>query len=177
MIKTIIQSAGESIGILPTSTQIPTITETTQPPTITPVPSQTPEIPIVDITQLNAVLKTSLGKGNRDGVERVNAIIDGTNITITFAIEDNFTIDFIKLGAETDTITILGIIYKSLIPYEHLNINGTIAMKDIYGNVAEDVVAKHTYTKETLSKINWAEIDPDNIYKLAETGWIHPELK
>ena len=50
-------------------------------------------------------------------------------------------------------------------------------MTDAYGNTSTDEVINLTYLKATIDKINFKGIDKDNIWELADSGFIAPAFR
>ncbi|MBN1430482.1 MAG: hypothetical protein JXB07_19080 [Anaerolineae bacterium] len=151
----------------PTSTQPQT--ETIAEPTIPADPYQS----------LVAAITEALGSSNRD-VDRVTSIEhdeDIGQITVTWAINDNLTTDFIKVGAQTDAVDIIEKVDSSGLQYNLLSIHGTFALVDDFGNVTEDTVVYASYSAQTIDKINWENFLYTSVWDIADTSDIRPEFR
>jgi len=139
---------------LPTNTPVPTSTPVptnTPLPTNTPVPTNTPD-PLIALLE---ELEDELGPSNREDVERVTVIFEEDTFYIKFAIQDNFTAEWIRQGMANDTLTILAIIDNNSIPYEWVVVEGTFPLVDAFGNVREATVLVATYSRATIGQINF----------------------
>lgn len=129
---------------------------------------------------LRGAIETALGEGNRP-VERVARFAESGGATgqvyAKFAINDNFSQDMIVGGAQLDCTAILKAIAQSGASYGSVRIVGTFPLKDAFGNVAETEVVQLDFDAATVQKINWANFSYRDIYAVADTAVVHPQLK
>ncbi|NIA07350.1 MAG: zinc-ribbon domain-containing protein [Actinobacteria bacterium] len=125
---------------------------------------------IYEITQ-------TLGSCNRD-VRRIHDInVNGDFVLVKFSINDNLANSWIKFGAKADIIDILKAVSKSQYPYSIIDVNGTFALTDKYGNSEESKVIQATYRRSTVERINWSGFDLENVYEVGEDIWLHPAFR
>lgn len=60
---------------------------------------------------------------------------------------------------------------------QYINIEWQVEFKDSYGNVEYKPALKLDYTRETLDKINWDNMDYNNLDDIADDTWSHPGLQ
>ena len=101
----------------------------------------------------------------------------GQQVTATFEIKDNLTEGFIKTGARFETIRILEYAKTTYPNASQVTVVGSFPMTDAYGNTSTDEVINLTYLKATIDKINFKGIDKDNIWELADSGFIAPAFR
>lgn len=149
-------------------------------PTATPAPTETPAPPTPTLepsAALEAAVRGALGRSNRD-VERVTAVnYDGAIVDVQWTINDNLTEGMIKGGAKRDVIAILRAVVKSGVPFTEVMVRGTFPLIDVYGNTKEQQVISASYTAETIARINFDGIDPDNIYIISDNAIVHPAFR
>jgi hypothetical protein len=168
----------DAAGMLPTMTPAATQTSTPLPTqTFTPAP---PTATLEPIQDLQSRIKTSLGTSNRD-IERLTEFDwsdSDKSLIIVWSINDNFTQDFIMIGAENDVTEMLKIIAQSgLLPeYQFVTFVGTFPLRDSFGNVTEDRVITASYDKTTVDKINWPNFISSDVFKIADLIGIHPAM-
>lgn len=157
-----------------TATSAPRPTATAEP-TDTPVPTATRS----PIDALRASIVAKLGKCNRKGVERVAAVTlsEESEILVQFAINDNLAADWVARGARRDVANILRATQESGLPYAGIEVQGTFAMQDVYGNISERVVVTAYYTPEIIDRINWEHFDIEQVYAIAEIQSVHRDLR
>lgn len=156
---------------LPTDTPEP---PPTKEPTATTEPTLEPEEKLVfDI-------ETVLGTGNRE-IQRLSKVFpncddSGCEVIVEWAINDNLSLNLIRVTAQTDATDILEQISQSDLNVNNVRLLGTFSMVDAYGNASEKVVVNLFFEKETIDKINFENFLFDNIYLIADTKDIHPDL-
>lgn len=123
--------------------------ETTAPE---PEPEPTVEEPEFEITQ-------------QDGTTRVH-----------FEIEDAFFNSGITRNAQKQTLQGLQAAVEEFPEYESIHISGEFLTTDTYGNQGMSDLFNLRYTKETVDKINFDNIDSANVFKIYDAGTIHPDL-
>jgi hypothetical protein len=101
----------------------------------------------------------------------------GPQVTATFEIKDNLTEGFIKTGGRFETIRILEYAKTTYPNASQVTVVGSFPMTDAYGNTSKDEVINLTYLKPTIDKINFKGIDKDNIWELADSGFIAPAFR
>lgn len=165
----------------PTSSPTPIPVEPTatpEPPTPTPEPTAT-TAPATPEDALRLSLEQALGQtANRDDLPKIESVsIVPDVITIRWAINDGFSNDGIRTGAQIDIKEILRVVTESSLPYTILNLEGTFSLVDALGNSNEAVVVWASYDPETVSKINWPNFLHKNVYQIATTHKFHPAFE
>lgn len=157
-----------------TATSAPSPTATAEP-TDTPAPTAT----LSPIDALRASIVAKLGECNREGIERVAtvALSEESEILVQFAINDNLFADSLARGARRDVANILRATQESGLPYAGIEVQGTFAMQDVYGNISERVVVTAYYTPEIIDRINWEHFDTEQVYVIAELKSVHRDLR
>jgi len=165
---------------LPSSTPLPTaLPSATLPPSETPLPRATLE----PLAELQQIVTNILGTSNRNVQRLANFSYDPGNseITVTFAANDNLTESMIKFGIQMDIEDILKTIQQSntSIPYTSIFVMATFPLTDVYGNSKESNVVLATYNRTNLDKVNWDNFITDNVYLIAnqDTLFIHPAVQ
>ncbi len=161
----------------PTDTPLPT---TTAGPSPTPEPTDTPPPTRTPLDRLRGTIIAALGESNRDGLAKVVAVTqaEGGEIRIRFAIDDNVITSWLVLGAKEDVAKILKAVAQTPgLDYSAARIEGTFSMRDVYGNVAEDVVIDATYLPDTIGKINWGGFRAENVLVIADRKVVHPGFR
>lgn len=164
--------AGPTATAPPTETPAPTLT-----PTVIPLPTVTP-VPLSPEEALMAGILARLSDGNRD-VPRVKDVIlaDDGSISVSWAINDNFTAGYIKSGARADVVDILRAVRDSGLPVTRVDLAGTFSMVDVYGKTSESIVVSANYSADTLAKLNLDNILLEmSIYEAADSIKVHPEF-
>lgn len=160
----------------PTNTPLPT---NTLPPTAIPTATNTPD----PVTALRSAIVAVLGDSNR-GAERVAKVEIAALgvINVQWAIDDNFSADWVKSGARSDAVEILKAIHASGLQRDLINLVGTFSMVDQFGKKTEDPVVWLTFSVDTVNQINWADNAfifsglPKTIYEIADHSKIHDEF-
>lgn len=163
-----------------TATSPAPVPTSTAPPTHTTVPASTrTNIPTPSAIpsreeRIRAAVEKALGTSNRR-VQRVQQVaVDGSIVTVHWAIDDNFTEGLIKLGANFDIKDVLQDLFTRDLGITRVIMLGSFSMVDVYGNVIEDVVIRYEMSAATAAKVNWEEVDPHNLYRIADAAQIHP---
>jgi hypothetical protein len=154
----------------------PTITPTPGP-TRTPAPTKTPAPTRTAVEGLSEFLERALGDGNR-GLKRLQTVqeVDG-GLVIQWAINDNLTSGLVKFGAKRDVKDLLQTVDQSNIAYEFVILQGTFSLKDTFGNTAEQASVLVQYNRATVERINFAGIDIDTIYLIADDISLVPAFR
>lgn len=122
-------------------------------------------------------IERALGNSNRD-VFRVNAArLQGEQLFVQWAINDNLTANMRQNGAKIEVSEILESIAASSETYTSVLLRGTFSMVDQLGNASERPVVEVTYTRDTISRINFENFLFENVYAIAEDASIHPEFR
>lgn len=103
--------------------------------------------------------------------------LGGQDVTATFTIGDNLTEGFIKAGARYKTIEILKYAEATYPDAAQVTVVGSFPMTDAYGNTSTDEVVNLTYLRSTLDRINFAGVDKDKIWELADSGVVAPAFR
>ena len=122
-------------------------------------------------------IEDALGTSNRS-VRRVSeARLQGEQLFVQWAINDNLTAGMVRGGARIDISDVLEVIADDSETYTSVFLRGTFAMVDQFGNASETPVVEATYTKETIDRINFENFLTDNVYAIAEDTDLHPEFR
>lgn len=180
-----IDTDARSVGLLPTNTPEPTATSTPEP-SATAEPSNTPEPTdpppptetLEPEAQLEADIRDVLGNVNRDGVQRIHEIkIQGERLVVEFALNDNFTQDMRARGAMIDVKDVLKVAAQSDAEFSSVFVAGTFSLVDTLGNASEERVVQAVYSREILDQVNWDNFLTDNVWEIADSVSLHPELR
>ncbi len=129
---------------------------------------------------LQGAIEAALGAGEQD-VSRLSEFADSSSATgrvyVKFAVGDNFSDDLRAGGAQLDCTNILKAIAQSDANYGNVRIVGTFPTEDVYGNVEETEVVQLDFDAATVRKINWANFSYKDIYTVADTAVVHPQLQ
>lgn len=140
---------------------VETSVEAAPAPEAEPAPEPEPAEPVIPKPPHDATA-TVLGDGSVD---------------ITFDIGDNFTHNMIVSGAQGDTVDLLQWAKENYPAAPEVVITGRFPMVDEFGNTATDEILVVAYTRATLDKINFEGVNRENIWKLADRRYVHPELQ
>jgi hypothetical protein len=167
------------------NTPVPTVTNALllpmPTPTSTSVPKNTPSpTPALSLEEQIMVV---LGDSNRN-VKRISKIeFMADVINIEWTIDDNFTENMIRKGAQMDVADLLKAIRASGLPFGLINLTGTFSMRDKFGNIEETPVVWLTYSAETIRKIDWHDSLFINaslwtvVYDIADSKKLHPAME
>lgn len=129
-------------------------------------------------TPTDAPPPTPAGPPKPDGVTFTTAPgPDGDVVNARFAIRDNYTERLIKDGARLDTINILRYARATYPAASAVNVQGTFPMTDPYGNTATHVAIDLTYSRATLSKINFDGVTKNSIWEIRDSGTVLPAFE
>ena len=155
----------------PKATATPRPTATNTP---TPAPPTATPVPLAPVDQLRADILDALGDSNRD-VPRITKLIAGNEIYIEWTISDNLA-SLLQSSIRLDVRNMLEVIAHSAVPYKTVNLRGSFPLKDVYGNVSEEIVLDAVYTAEAIGRINWEGFQFKNMHEVAETWDMHPAM-
>lgn len=155
----------------PSSSPTPTTPTTPAAPQPEPDPQQ----------QLRQAVEDALGRSNRDldRLVRVDADPDDPSqlIEIEWTINDNFTANLIRRGAQFDVIKLIEVVQQHVTwDYAGLRVIGTMALVDQFGNTNEREVINLLYSPERVGLINPQAVRPADVLELGE-GAVHPEFR
>lgn len=162
----------EFAAILSTSTPTPRPTWTPVPQeTITPTPTPGPGTP-QPAGNTESLIADAIGN------QLKGYYVDSTLgiMYVNWAIADNLTTGLIQDGAKIDTMSILKAIARGTSQYDVAMIIATFPMKDVYGNVTERKLISLTYKRETIQRINWKNFSFQNVFVIADGGYVDPSL-
>jgi len=162
--------------ILPTDTPAPLPTATKYivlAPSALPTDTPAPLDPLADLQQR---IVEAIGSYRRiEPPAKVSS--RAGQILVEWAIGDSFTPGLMVKGAKSDINKILRIIVDGAVPYDDVRLQGSFSMADKFGNASEMVVVDVVYRAETIDKINWQNLDIDNLYDIADSKKIHAEFQ
>lgn len=101
---------------------------------------------------------------------------DDGELTIEFAGNDNFTNSMIVNRLLNDTLAIAKACRESSMPFKNLNIGGTLPLQDKFGNVSEGRVSLVCFSRQTLSQMNFGNLRPDDVERVADSYYVSPQL-
>ncbi len=107
--------------------------------------------------KLSNAITDKLGDLNRDGprVESVKYIKKTKDLYITYALNDNFSNNFIRVGAYKDNHAIIQAIRDSGVLVSYLTTNGTFPLQDNLGNpLGEVAVFTMNFPKKSIYEAN-----------------------
>lgn len=118
----------------------------------------------------------ALGRRNRDGAPSPRVSFDEATgrVSVNWAINENLTEGMTKRGAQLDIVHILEAVVDSRVPFNAVDIEGTYSMVDTFGNASEQSVVSVTYSRETVTRINFDNFLTENAYVIADGKRIHP---
>lgn len=171
------------VGTTATPTHTPSPVATSTPvPTSTPAPTRTntptPKPTATKSRQelITALLTSTLGKSNRDTQRLGPVVVSGSDVTIQWAINENLTEGYTKLGANKDISDMLDLLF-AFPGVERVTLNGTYSMVDLYGKVSEMTVIHYVMTSTTAAKVSWQNVDLHNLYLIADSVEVHPAFQ
>lgn len=98
-------------------------------------------------------------------------------MTASFDIPQNLTEGLTKDSGRYKTIEVLEYSKKTYPGASQVNIVGSYPLTDAYGNTATKVAINLVYSRSTLDKINFAGVDKDKIWELADSGFVVPAFQ
>lgn len=101
----------------------------------------------------------------------------GDGVVATFEVQDSFTKGTRISGAQMDTVDILEYAKANYPSAASVTVIGTFPLTDRYGNTEDDAVLDLLYTRDTLDRINFAGIQANRIWDLADRAIIHPDMQ
>ncbi|GAC1442806.1 MAG: hypothetical protein NVSMB52_00450 [Chloroflexota bacterium] len=137
--------------------------------------------------RLDSVLTNALGAGDR-GVQRfhvvrVTPLIGAThmsNVTVTWAINNNISAGTLGNGAQSDAYAVLRDIYTSGLHIGAVSLSGTYPMSGTRGRTRESVVMRLAMSRsraEMVRKIGWDSFDAQTLWPLVDRLYIHPQFQ
>lgn len=120
-----------------------------------------------------------LDKSNRDVDRKRNIEIISDDVwTIDLNANDNaFGDKYIRLTMLDDTKKIFGKMAEDKKSYLRVMIRWYFPMRDMKGNVSDQVVMKIVFTKEVADTVNWDDVPADNLPKIAVAYDEHPVFR
>ena len=151
-----------------TAKPFPTTTERATTTTVAVTPEES----------LRAALNKVIG-GNDRKITNVANYLPGGDIVITWAIRESLTAGLTKDSGRLEIVGILKAIkYAKELDYQTVRMSGTFPLVDKFGNTSEDEVIFAEYTRATIDRINYDNINFKSILDLAEAGSrLHPAFK
>lgn len=101
----------------------------------------------------------------------------GLNVDTRFEVADNFSKGLIKSGAQRDTVEALQAALAEHPEAQTVWVFGSFPTTDQYGNSDTGDIVQAYYTIETIEKINFDNIDPANIWAVADNAILHPDIQ
>jgi hypothetical protein len=147
-------------------------------PTSTPTTTAKPEPVSLRQTIGNALHSSNRGKDPRPSQFDAPK---GQTIILTWAIDENLTDSLTKRTARIETVAILKAIrshpdWKAK-RYPGVTVKGTYSMQNAYGEVSELVVVRAHFSRATINRIRFENIDSGAIFDLAGPVSIHPAFQ
>lgn len=169
----------EAVGQV-VATDVPVATATPSA-TDTPAPTSTAAPPPATLTPGEVVCQLAAGAlsaGNRDVPRVAECEFTGDRQAyVKWAINDSVSTEWIRGGAQIDVVAMLRALDGAGLDYDTVRLVGTFIMGDVYGNESEEPVVTLIYQRATVDKINWGNFDRANVFDVADTAKIHPELQ
>ena len=104
------------------------------------------------------------------------ANLDDDQIQILFQISDSLTMGMIRAAAHTETLEFLQAVEQSEHQPAEVRVVGNFPTADAYGNESDSLVLNVAYTAETLERINFDNIVVSDIWDIADSSYVHPDL-
>ncbi len=82
-----------------------------------------------------------------------------------------------RINASSDTFILLKALKEMELGYEKYRIVAHTNLVDKYGNKENDIISSLVYSKETINRINFDNVNQSEILELADDGMIDPVLK
>jgi cytoskeletal protein RodZ len=103
---------------------------------------------------------------------------NGDIVTASYKLQENFTAGLTKDTARYKTVEVLKYAQSAYPKLAEVDVHVTADMKDTYGNTSVGQVATLVYSRDSLDKINWNNIDPADIWNvpIADPIYIHHDL-
>ncbi len=134
------------------------------------------EKPIGTELRLRHEIIDALGTSNRNvpKIPRFNVTSRKISVSITF--NDNITQRFIRGGIQRNIADVLKSTIDSGFDFSEIYIDGSFPFVDKFGSSTEEIVVRVLYSRATVDRINWSRFLPENIYKIADSIWLHPAI-
>jgi len=132
-----------------------------------------------DLKEIEQPFAEALGQSNR-GVRKLTSVeynSDTKQLTVVFALDDNLTKEYIRLGGMNDVKRVMEGAHKTTFNWDELIVQGTFTLADQYGNEAELVVLEAKFDRDEIRKIKWGNFRPERIPEVAKTFAVHVELE
>jgi hypothetical protein len=158
--------------------------ESVQPQQPTPRPTSAPATTAkpepVSLPQTIGNALHSSNRGKDPGPSQFDAP-KGQTIILTWAINENLSDSLTKRTARIETVAILKAMrshpdWKAK-RYPGVTVKGTYSMQNAYGEVSELVVVRAHFTRATINRIRFENIDSGAILDLAGPVSIHPAFR
>lgn len=101
--------------------------------------------------------------------------VEGT-VTAEFNIRDSLTKGLIRSNAKDDTIKAIQEAVNEYPDYSQIVVIGWFPTVDNYGNEKDSTILIANYSRETIEKINFDNSANIDIFKIRDSGVIHPDL-
>lgn len=142
-----------------------------------PTQNHSPIPQIGTAKRLEYEVKKTLRSSNRDVPKVYDIQFANKSVQVSFSVNDNLTKGLIKFGTQMDVIDVLKAVNSSGYDYSDIVVRGTFPLGDKFGNWKESMVIHAVYTIDTIKRINWHGILPEDVYDIAQSAWIHPDFK
>ena len=110
-----------------------------------------------------------------ENIETINYVPDNKFLLVKFKGSENLTNNMTVKGMYMNMRDIM----KALKSVTDANIDFNVVypLTDKYGNSKDEIVIKATFTHETIQKINFENVQIENIPKIADEWWSPPAVK
>jgi hypothetical protein len=177
----------------PPTPKAPTLSEKDQvkKPEIKPAPIEkapsTPKAPTLsEKDQIKKLVTDQLsGQNNMKKDNLKNLVVieqedGGWNVEIGFNADDNFSMNLIKTGIETQMSKLYIALFNSGKDIKTVSISAYFPLEDQYGNVNDRVVYASTLNNEEANKVNWnanrTSLEHSILPGVWTTTMLHPEF-
>ncbi|MBA3484544.1 MAG: hypothetical protein H0T51_22300 [Pirellulales bacterium] len=96
---------------------------------------------------------------------------------MVIAFDDNLTEGFIRSSMRRDIAEVLQAADESGYDFSEIEVSGSFQLVDKLGNSTESMVAKTSFSRNTVDRINWNNFMSDNLFDIAESAWLHPAMQ
>ena len=148
------------------------------------IPGAPDDVSVDEPAALDDLIAEALGSPNRDVSflteepgKRVVLVENGNDLLVLVALNDNLSNRLIRSSAQRDTVRVAETMQQQADFNGTLTVSMYFPLVDQFGNAQETVVVTVSYTRDTLDRINFANLIRANIWDIADARQIHPTLQ
>ena len=135
------------------------------------------EKPLGTEERLRHEITDAVGTSNRN-VQKISRLdVDGGRVSLVIAFDDNLTEGFIRGSMRQDIVAVLKAADESGYDFSEIEVAGSFPLVDKFGNSTESIVAKTSFSRGTVERINWDNFISDNLFEIADSAWLHPAMQ